>query len=59
MKLLKNKKINKAIKYLKQYLNIIIAFLNKYKYIFLLSLPFILMDIITRLFGSSIGFYKI
>ena len=59
MKLLKNNKINKAIKYLKKYLNIIIAFLNKYKYIFLLSLPFILMDIITRLFGSSIGFYKI
>ena len=55
MKLLKNKNIKKVIKYL----NIIVTFLNKYKYIALLALPFILMDIITRLFGNSIDFYKI
>ncbi len=40
-------------------LNIIKDFILKYKYIFFLTLPFIAMDIITRLFGSKIGFYKI
>ncbi len=54
-------KINKdqTIKYIKKTYEIIRDFIIKYKYVFLLALPFILMDIITRLFGSNINFYKI
>ena len=52
-------KKEKIIKLLKQYLNKTIIFLVKYKYVFLLALPFILMDIITRIFGTNIHFYKI
>lgn len=32
---------------------------NKYNYIILLSLPLLLMDVITRLFGKNIHFYSI
>ena len=47
------------IKYLKLSLNIVINFLNKYKYVFFLLISFIIMDIITRIFGSSINYYKL
>ena len=52
MKFLKNKKIKKIT-------DIIISFIYKYKYILFLLLPFIAMDIITRLFGHNIDFYSI
>ena len=45
-------KIIKIIKLLK-------TFIIKYKYIILLSLPLILMDLITRLFGYRINFYDV
>ena len=41
------------------FLNKIIDFFNKYKYLLFLSLPLIAMDIITRLFGHDINFYGI
>ena len=52
-------KKEKIINFLKLYLHKIVIFLVKYKYVFLLSLPFILMDLITRIFGTSIHFYKL
>ena len=52
-------KKEKVINFLKDYSSRIITFLIKYKYIFLLAIPFILMDIITRIFGTNIHFYKI
>ncbi len=56
----KKKKITKKqiICFLKFIFDKIVTFLYKYKYIFIMILPFIAMDIITRLFGSSINFYK-
>lgn len=53
---MKSKKTSKSIK---QIINYIINFIHKYIYVFFLSLPFIAMDIITRLFGYSISFYKL
>ena len=63
-KINKNKKnnhsiINKLIEYSKLYLNKIINFLSKYKYIFFLIIPFISMDLITRIFGNGIHYYKL
>ena len=50
-------KINKeAIKII---LNKIKEFITKYNYVLILSLPFIAIDIITRIFGLNIDFYKI
>ena len=57
MNLLKRIKINKQN--IIFFLNKIIDFLNKYKYLLFLTLPFIAMDIITRLFGHDINFYGI
>ena len=37
----------------------ITTFIYKYKYIVIMALPFIAMDIITRIFGNNINFYKI
>lgn len=61
MKLLKKLNINKEniIKYSKLIIDKIITFIKDYKYIFFLALPFISMDIITRLFGRNINFYKL
>ena len=56
MKALNKEKILKKIKV---FLDTIITFLHKYKYILIMSLPFIAMDLITRIFGNSINFYKI
>lgn len=42
----------------KYYLNIK-SFCLKYKYIFFMALPFIAIDLITRILGNSIGFYGI
>ena len=42
----------------KEILNKIINFIIKYKYILIMSLPFIAIDIITRIFGIKIDFYK-
>ena len=57
-----HKKMNKKKKNkfnIKEFIKIFIDFILKYKYVFFLALPFIFMDIVTRLFGSSIKFYKI
>ncbi len=61
MKLFKKLNINKEniIKYSKLIIDKIITFIKDYKYIFFLALPFISMDIITRLFGRNINFYKL
>ncbi len=61
MKLFKKLNINKKniIKYSKLIIDKIITFIKDYKYIFFLALPFISMDIITRLFGRNINFYKL
>mgnify|MGYP002519226816 FL=1 len=61
MKLLKKLNINKEniIEYSKLIIDKIITFIKDYKYIFFLALPFISMDIITRLFGKNINFYKL
>ena len=56
MKVLNKEKI---LKNTKVFLDTIITFLHKYKYILIMSLPFIAMDLITRIFGNSINFYKI
>lgn len=40
-------------------LNKIIHFVKKHYYIILMSLPFILIDLITRIFGQKINFYSI
>ena len=55
------KKIDKKsiINNLKVFLDKSIIFLKKYKYVFIITIPFILMDIITRLLGSDIHYYKI
>ena len=55
------KKINKKtiLKNIEKILKKVKDFLYKYKYVFLLILPFLLMDIITRLLGNNISFYKI
>ena len=55
------KKIKKdeIISSLKLIINKIISFLITYKHIFILSIPFISMDIITRLFGNNIKYYKL
>lgn len=57
MNLLKRIKTNKQNIII--FLNKIIDFFNKYKYLLFLSLPLIAMDIITRLFGHDINFYSI
>ena len=57
MNLLKRIKTNKQNIII--FLNKIIDFFNKYKYLLFLSLPLIAMDIITRLFGHDINFYGI
>ena len=54
MKLLKNGTI-KVLNIIK----IITNFLIKYQYIFYMSLPFLAMDIITRIIGYNIDFYDI
>ena len=54
MKVLKKGTIN-----LLNILKIIIEFLFEKKYIFYTSLPFITMDLITRIFGYNIDFYEI
>ena len=61
MKLFKKLNINKEniIKYSKLIIDKIITFIKDYKYIFFLALPFISMDIITRLCGRNINFYKL
>ena len=61
MKLFKKLNINKEniIEYSKLIIDKIITFIKDYKYIFFLALPFISMDIITRLFGRNINFYKL
>ena len=56
MKKIDKKKLKESIK---KTSNCIIDFIIKYKYIFFMTLPFMAMDIITRLFGNVIGFYKI
>ena len=43
----------------KKVLSIIKDFILKYIYILILTLPFVAMDIITRIFGKGIKFYKI
>ena len=52
-------KLERIIKVIKKIIDYIINFIYKYKYILFLSLPFIAMDIITRLFGRNISFYKL
>ena len=52
-------KLERIIKVIKKNIDYIINFIYKYKYILFLSLPFIAMDIITRLFGRNISFYKL
>ena len=37
----------------------ILNIIHKYIYVFFLSISFILMDIITRIFGRNIGFYRL
>ena len=61
MKLFKKLNINKKNirEYSKLIIDKIITFIKDYKYIFFLALPFISMDIITRLFGRNINFYKL
>ena len=56
MKALNKEKINKYINII---LDKIFSFIYKYKYILIMTLPFIAMDITTRLFGNNINFYKI
>ena len=57
MKLLKKKE--KSIKAIQKQQEIIFSFIKKNKHVFFLSFPFIAMDLITRLFGYNIDFYKI
>ena len=59
MKLINKLKKNAIIKNMKIEFDIAINFLYKYKYVFILLIPFIAMDIITRIFGNEIHFYKI
>ena len=59
MKLLNEMKKKTIIKNIKTVLNVVTDFLCTYKYIFILIIPFIAMDLITRILGSDINFYKI
>jgi len=52
-------KKNKIKEFIYKVIHYIKNFIFKYGYIFILALPFIAMDIITRLFGSNINFYNI
>lgn len=52
-------KLERIITVIKQIVNYIIDFINKYIYVFFMSLPFLAMDVITRLFGRSISFYRL
>ena len=54
---MKTLNINKAK--IVEYYRKMIIFISEYKYILIISLPLIMMDIITRLFGSIIHFYRI
>ena len=54
MKALKN-----GTSWLLNIIKIITNFIIKYKHIFYMSLPFLAMDLITRLFGYNIDFYDI
>ncbi len=56
MKALNKGKKNNVIKII---IDNITTFIYKYKYIVIMALPFIAMDIITRIFGNNINFYKI
>ena len=60
MKVLKKLNINKdEIKVkLSKYSRTILDFLQKYIYIIYMALPFLAMDIITRIFGKNISFYS-
>ena len=60
MKVLKKLNINKdEIKVkLSKYSRTILDFLQKYIYIIYMALPFLAMDIITRIFGKDISFYS-
>ena len=60
MKVLKKININKdEIKVkLSKYSRTILDFLQKYIYIIYMALPFLAMDIITRIFGKDISFYS-
>lgn len=61
MKSLKRIKFNKEknLKNIKNILEKISYFVNKYKYILFIILPLLAMDIITRTFGKDIDFYDI
>jgi len=59
MKLLHNLKNNNIINNIKTIPKKVISFLHEYYYIFVLILPFIVIDLATRLFGNDIHFYKI
>ena len=50
----KNENINKKLKIIK---NKIKNFISNYYYVFIISLPFILIDIVTRILGYKIHFY--
>lgn len=60
MKVLKKININKdEIKVkLSKYSRTILDFLQKYSYVIYMALPFLAMDIITRIFGKDISFYS-
>lgn len=61
MKSLKRIKFNKEkiLKNIKNILEKISYFVNKYKYVLFIILPLLAMDIITRTFGKNIDFYDI
>ena len=42
-----------------KYLNLLKELIIKNKNIIYMALPFIVMDVVTRVFGNSIGFYKV
>ena len=58
-KLQKGKKVTKKKIDIKSILKAILSFVLKYIYIIILTLPFIAMDIITRLFGKDIKFFTL
>ncbi len=45
--------------FLLKYLNLLKNLIIKNKNIIYMALPFIVMDVVTRMFGNSIGFYKV
>lgn len=58
MEVLKNINFKNIIDNLKNvFLSKIIPFFIKYKYLLILSIPFIIMDIFTRYYGEDINFY--